>query len=295
MPDCPAGVVLAPVARRPALDDPVAVLLEADLGVPPLTLEVRLFAVQHLGEIAVRVVVKVLGMCGIDGILLCLQPIARELGDRNVADRLVPDERPPSREQRRRTRPHIDEDQAAELGGLVRLHGALLTKATARLDDVLEGLLDAGAVHRELPAVVLAADAVGLDDTVGEAGAAVRAVAVDDAELARAFPVDHKVLAEHADLLGAQRAVRELLHAAHRMPVATEQLAPRRARTHLSHQGVLFGTEHRGPLYRAGPSRTRRQLASILHALAYRAALSRGRGILPARSGAPPYLLTYPS
>src|SRR5215467_10498825 len=105
------------------------------------------------------------------------------MGDGNVSDRIVPHQGTPARQQRRWLRAHVDKDEAAEFLGLVGADVALSTEIVLRVRGVLERLLNAAPTRIELPAVVLAADAVVLDHAIGEAGTAVRAVLVNDAEM----------------------------------------------------------------------------------------------------------------
>ena len=70
----------------------------------------------------------------------------------------------------------------------------------------------AGLVHQ--PAVIVAADAGLLDEAVGEVGAPVRTMAVEQAEPAAQILVEHEVLAEQAD--GLDRIAVELARAADR-------------------------------------------------------------------------------
>jgi hypothetical protein len=64
------------------------------------------------------------------------------------------------------------------------------------VDGLFEGLLDALAGLVEHPAVVHAAQAVVLGDAVGEVDAAVGAEFFDEAQGARAIPVQDKVFTE---------------------------------------------------------------------------------------------------
>ena len=96
--------------------------------------------------------------------------------------------------------------------------------------------LEAAAVDRELPAVERTAQAFGLVPAEGEVGAAMRAMAVDQAEAAAAVPEEHEVFAEQAHRLDRTRrqarigAGIELVEQRRRLPVAAQQGAARRAR-----------------------------------------------------------------
>src|SRR5207249_7799373 len=128
-----------------------------------------------------------------------LQPATGQVRDGDVPYRVVPHQRPPARQQRRRFWAHVDKDEPAEFLGLVSADAALSAEVVLRVCGVLEWLLDAAAAGVEFPAVVLAADTVVLDHAVSEAGAAVRAVLVDDAKMTPAVTIDHEFLAEDFD------------------------------------------------------------------------------------------------
>jgi hypothetical protein len=89
------------------------------------------------------------------------------------------------------------------------------------------------------PAVIVAADAFLLDETVGEVGAAVRAVAVEQAVVAREILEQHKVFAEQAH--GLDRIGVEFARAGNRHPVAAQQIAHWCAGTDAAQQFVLGG------------------------------------------------------
>ncbi|MDT4849832.1 hypothetical protein FQZ97_839620 [compost metagenome] len=107
--------------------------------------------------------------------------------------------------------------------------------------------LGALAAHVELPAVERAAQAVALVAAKGQVGAAVRAVAVKQAEGPLGVPEQHEVLPQHAHRLHRthahgriQRGV-ELVEQGHRLPVAAQQLTARCARPDLGDALVQFG------------------------------------------------------
>ena len=102
--------------------------------------------------------------------------------------------------------------------------------------------LDALAGGVELPAVERAAQAVGLDAAVGQVGAAVRAVALHQA-IPEFCLVQDEVLGEKPHRLDRPLAL-HLVHQRHRLPVAAQQLAGRRARPDARHQLVLLAANH---------------------------------------------------
>jgi hypothetical protein len=108
---------------------------------------------------------------------------------------------------------------------------------------LLERLVEAPPRLVEQPAVVVAAQPALLHVAVRQVGAAVGAVAVDQAVAAAAVAVEDEVLAHDADRPG--RGGIELGHARDRVPVAPQQLAHRRVRAGLAEQSVPFLTQHR--------------------------------------------------
>ena len=90
--------------------------------------------------------------------------------------------------------------------------------------------------------MIAAADAGALDPAVGQVGAAVRAVPVDQPEPATQVFVQHQILAHQADRLECNRI--ELARAPDRHPVAAQQIAHRRSRADAGEQFVLCGRKH---------------------------------------------------
>jgi hypothetical protein len=95
--------------------------------------------------------------------------------------------------------------------------------------------------------VIVAADAGLLDEAIGKVGAAVRAVAVDQAVVAAEVLVEHEVLAEEPHRL--DRIGVELARTADRMPVAAQVIAHRGAGADLGDDAVFFCTQHALPLW----------------------------------------------
>ena len=187
VPHSPVVVLLGLVADEAALDDAVVGDFEADLavvgaagsdaGVPCVALFGGLLAVHHP---AAPVAVEPLEVEGVEGVFVALEPVAGEHYGLGSAD-AGPDEDVDAGEERRGSWAHIGEDDAAELLRLVRLDADLVLELGA---FGLGGLVDALALLVEDPAVVGAAYAVGLGDAVGEAGLAVGAGGLDEAERA---------------------------------------------------------------------------------------------------------------
>jgi hypothetical protein len=111
-----------------------------------------------------------------------------------------------------------------------------------RVDDIVIGLLDAAPALVHQPAVVVAADASLLDESMGEVRAAVGAVALEQPETPALVFVEHEVLAQEAN--GLDWGVIELARAPDRHPIAAQQLAHRRARADLGEKAIFFRAEH---------------------------------------------------
>ena len=245
----PVVVLLGLVADEAALDDAVVGDFEADLavvgaarsdaGVPSVALFGGLLAVHHP---AAPVAVQPLEVQRVERVFVALQPVAGEHYGLRAAD-AGPDEDVDAGEERRGRGAHIGEDDAAELLRLVRLDANLVLELGA---FGLGRLVDALALLVEDPAVVGAADAVGLGDAVGEAGLAVSAGGLDEAERPGGVAVEDEVFAEQAHLLGGVVGV-EFDACGDGVPVAAHQLAHRRARTDSGEALVLFRSEHRLP------------------------------------------------
>src|SRR5215467_13402849 len=114
-----------------------------------------------------------------------------------------------------------------------------------RVDDVVIGLLDAAAGLVHQPAVVVAADAGLLDESIGEIRAPMGAVPVEEPETSAPVLVEHEILAHEAN--GLDRVLVEFARAADRHPVAAQQLSHGRAGADLGQKAVLFGAQHALP------------------------------------------------
>src|SRR5271166_4207503 len=91
---------------------------------------------------------------------------------------------------------------------------------------VLIGLRKAASVRVVEPTVIIAAQPTGLDITVAEIGAAMPAVAVEQAEPLAEIPIEDEVLAQEPHRLCA--GLVEFAGAGDRPPIAAEQIAHRR-------------------------------------------------------------------
>ena len=179
------------------------------------------------------------------GVLLALEPVAGNVGEHDLAEAILPGERLPDRQLRHRLRAHIGEQQPGAFLHRIGLGGAALLGARARIDGVVIGLLDERPALVHQPAVIVAADAGLLDEAIGEVGAAMRAMAVEQPETAALVLVEHEVFAQEAD--GLDRVVVELARAADRHPIAPQVVAHRRSRADLGEDAVLFSAEHAMP------------------------------------------------
>ncbi len=105
------------------------------------------------------------------------------------------------------------------------------------------GSFQAPAVDVEQPAMEQATQAAVLEPAVGEIGAAMGAVAVEQAVATALVAEQHEVLAEHAHRLGRTLG-RQFVGERHRMPVMPHQPAAFGARPGAGDQLVLLGTHH---------------------------------------------------
>ena len=235
----PVLAVLGEAELEPALDDAVLEGVERDLHGLGLALRRGGDAIP---DVVAEVEVQPLRVDGVDGVLLALEPVARQVGDGDVADGVVVGQLLPAGEQRRGLRAHVREDESAEL-----LHGVardlhLLLEAPVRVHRLLEGLLDAlaGLVHH--PSVVHAAQAMLFGDAVGKVDAAVGAEALDESERAGPVLVEDEVLAEDAD--GLRWALHQFAGGGDGVPVAAHEFAHGRARAHLGEFFVDVAGDH---------------------------------------------------
>ncbi len=129
-------------------------------------------------------------------------------------------------------RAHIGPDQAVAL--LHRIPG-LARRFPVQAAVGLAGLLQAHALHAELPAMVAAADAVRLDVAIEERGAAVHAARIEQARPPRAVAEDQQVFAQYPDLL---RPRGDVAGRQHRLPEAAHVLPAGRPRAHLGEELV---------------------------------------------------------
>ena len=128
--------------QRDAADGPVLVLFalalaHALVGEAVLELlELQLEVLRRVGVVAAHavrpVVVHPFEVHGIDGVLLGLEPVARHVGQHDLAEAVLPVERLPHRQFGRRQRPHVGPQQA---GALAHRIGLDLAAGLRRLRD----------------------------------------------------------------------------------------------------------------------------------------------------------------
>ncbi len=133
-------------------------------------------------------------MRGVDVAFERLQPIAVTLSQGDVAVVRLGHGRLDIRQGRRRCAlSHIDEHQAAALGGLVC--GRLYARGISGLVRQVR-LIEAIAVHVEFPAVISAANAVVLIAAQEQRGQTVRAQMIHDADAAAGIAERNQLLPE---------------------------------------------------------------------------------------------------
>src|SRR5215470_3089874 len=181
----------------------------------------------------------------IDRVLLALEPVAGDLGEHDLHEAVRPGEGLPGRHQRRRRRPEIRPEQSGLHLDRISLDAHAILELRLWVRGLLERLLKAAARVVPEPAVVVAAQAAAVDPAIRQVGAAMRAVAVDQAVVPSLVLVENEVLAHEPYGLGGTLV--ELGDGGNRHPVAPEQLAHRRAGADFRQSPVLLLAEH-GPI-----------------------------------------------
>ena len=166
----------------------------------------------------------------IDGIFLALEPIAVDIGKDDLGKAVFPVEGFVIRQQRCRVGPHISPEKPRHGLHLVGLDFDLPTQFALGIDGIFIRLVNAVAVLVPQPAMVIAAQPAFLDITVGQIGAAVRAVTVDEPVGAAQILVKGQILAQKPDRLGTR--VFQLGLGGERVPIAAQQFAHGFSRAH---------------------------------------------------------------
>ena len=232
----PQRVLLVGVGADPLVDEAVVDLLEGDLDMG------RRIGAGIAGQALAPVRMHPLEMHRVDGILLALEPVAGNLGKHHLDEAVRPGEGLPVRHQRLRLRPQIGPEQAGLRLHRIGDHPHLVLEARAGVDHLLVGLLQAGAVPVEQPAVIVAAQAAFLDIAIGQVGIAMRAAPLHQAVAAAQVLVQDQVLAQQPHRL--HRIVVQLRDRRDRLPVAAHQLAHRRALADARQQFILGLAQH---------------------------------------------------
>ena len=103
-----------------------------------------------------------LEMHRVDGILLTLKPIARNFGEYDLAEPILPGERFPIRNEWSGLRSEVSPNQSSALRDRIRFDPHLVFELRVGSGGVVIGLFDATARFIKAPAVVITAQPAGL-------------------------------------------------------------------------------------------------------------------------------------
>ena len=142
-------------------------------------------------------------------------------------------------------RAEVSPKQSCALIHKVAHNTALFFESTVGMDGFFKRLLSAGTGVVELPAVVLAAEAVLFHYAVGQVDPPVGAPAVDEAKPAGAVAVEHQVFTQQPHLFRAEGAGLQLCGARDGVPVVAHERAHGRAGADACEQFVVFDGKHR--------------------------------------------------
>src|SRR6185312_2811374 len=171
-------------------------------------------------------------------VFLALQPVAVEHVNRDLTDAVGPDVEIPARQRRRRQRSHVCKDKPAEFLDRIALEPPRDFAFGTGFQRPLETL----PRRPEEPAVIWAAQASLVGNAELEINASMQTAVSDEAEVAAAIAVKHKVFAENADL--THGVFEELSVRRDGNPVAAHQLAAWRARPY-PRQPIVHFRGHR--------------------------------------------------
>src|SRR6266508_128227 len=237
-PDRPELVALGLSFEDAPVSKAVLELVEADPQVRRRLVPVE--AVQ--GARPVRV--QPLEVHGVDGVLLALEPVARDFREHDLDEAVLPGEGFPGGHERRGWRPEVRPQQARLRFYRIGLETHAVLEARLRMGDFLEGLVQTPAGVVPPPTVVVTAQAAVLDPAIRQIRPSMRAMSVDQAVVARPVLVQDEILAHQPDRL--DRIVVQLGHGGDGHPVSPQQLAHGRARADLGQPPVLLLAQH-GP------------------------------------------------
>ena len=179
------------------------------------------------------------GVHGIDRVFVDLQPVA--LGDHAARVVSVGVELDPAALQdieagKRRhpvRRSHIGKHQPAIFAYRIpRLTHLVLVVIRGRL----AGLVETISLHIIEPAVIAAADAIGLQTAIFQRRATVTAMRVEQTGAAAGIAKYHQILLEDLDALGQ---IAKLGGQRHRLPVASQQFPHRRPEPHMGEKRIF--------------------------------------------------------
>src|SRR5579883_176876 len=241
--------------QRHAADGPVTILLALPLAhtlVDEAVLELFEFQFEMPGRgvvvaaalSAAPIVVHPFEMYRIDGVFLALKPVARHVGEHDLAKAVGPGQRLPHRQFRRRQRAEIGKNEAGTFFDRIRLDIAAGPRGPGT-GGIFIRLLEAAAGRVHQPAVIRAANTSLLDPTISHVGAAMGAVPVDQAVVAGAVAIEHEILAHKAYRLDGPGV--EFAGACDRLPVTAQQLSHGRAGADPGQHFVTCGVEQAPP------------------------------------------------
>ena len=188
-------------------------------------------------------------MGGVDADLQCLQPVARPQTFEREHVRRGRGEAVERGKRRRLARSKVSPDNAGALDTRI---GGLAHLEVERAAGWFGGLLQTGAGGIVQPAMERAAQTAVLATGEGQIGAAMRAMAVQQAVASGGVAEQHEVLAQQANALHWARRV-EFLGQRGRLPIAPHQRAAGGAGAGFGDQFVLLGGEtSRPPGWRVG-------------------------------------------
>ena len=171
---------------------------------------------------------------------MALEPVAVEIHDPDLPQRVGHDEKVPRRQQWRRLRPHVRPDQPSHLPHRVALDAyAVLERIVLRLQwsfNALSGWI-------EHPSVVAAPQPAHVRNTVPHLRHPMWAPVSYQSHLSVRRPEQHQVLAQDAD--GHHLLFQQLRRGPDRNPVPSHQFAHRRSRPHSRQALILLGGQHR--------------------------------------------------
>src|SRR5262249_21144591 len=114
-----------------------------------------------------------------------------------------PCERLPVRHERSRIWAQISPDQSRSRVDRIRLDPHSILETRFRCSDIVIRLLEAAPRFIESPAVIVASQAAGLDESVRQIGTAVSALPIDKAIGSLEFFVQNQIFTEQPDRLDA--------------------------------------------------------------------------------------------